>query len=433
MHAPRCVPFGPHATSVPARPRRLAWALSGLLGASGGLCGPVYADPGAAAPVIGTGAVTGRPRARDLGIPFEGTPGPLNALTDLPEVEVGHTTIVRGSGPHAVRTGVTAIFPRGRGQAVRSVAAIAEQNGNGELTGSHWVRESGYLESPIVLTNTHSVGIAHAAVIRWGQAHHPDAAARADLYALPVVGETYDGLLSDIRARTVREEDVLAALDGARRGPIPEGNVGGGTGMVCAGFKGGIGTASRVVTLPAGRFTVGALVQANYGRRADLRIAGVPVGQEIRDLLPGPGTPVPMPMPMPAPAPAPGARDKDGSILVVLGTDAPLLPSQLARLSRRASLGLGRTGAIAYNSSGDLFIAFGRAEPAPDARGLQAFTALANEAIDPLLQAAVQATEEAIANALVAAETMTGKDGVTVHALPHDRLRAVLRRYRPGP
>lgn len=428
MHASRCVLLRSGAPSASARPRRFAWALAGLLGTSGGLCGPVHADPGDAAPAARAGASPGRPRARDLGIPFEGTPGPLNALTDLPEVEVGHTTLVRGSGPHAVRTGVTAIFPRGRDRAVRSVAAIADQNGNGELTGSHWVRESGYLESPIVLTNTHSVGIAHAAVIRWGQAHHPDAAARADLYALPVVGETYDGLLSDIRARTVREEDVLAALDGARRGPIPEGNVGGGTGMVCAEWKGGIGTASRVVALPAGRFTVGALVQANYGRRADLRIAGVPVGQEIRDLLPVRGTPSPSPSP-----PVSGARDKDGSILVVLGTDAPLLPSQLARLVRRASLGLGRTGAIAYNSSGDLFIAFGRAEPAPDARGLQSFTVLANEAIDPLLQAAVQATEEAIANALIAAETMTGKDGVTVYALPHDRLRAVLRRYRPGP
>lgn len=360
-------------------------------------------------------------RARDLGVPFEGQPGPHNAITDVPRVEVGHTTLIRGAD---VRTGVTAIlpcWPPGRARPARCVAGVVSLNGNGEMTGAHWIRESGLLESPILLTNTHSVGAVHAATIAWGNRRFPPADVGQEAFSLPVVAETYDGLLSDINGFHVKARDVEAALDGARGGPVAEGNVGGGTGMMCAEWKGGIGTSSRVVVLPAGRFTLGALVQANYGRRADLRIAGVPVGQLITDLMPD----------LRASRPAQRLPEdrKDGSIIVVLGTDAPLLPHQMERLARRAALGLGRMGSPAYNSSGDLFIAFGPEAPAPDARGLSHYRALANEGIDPLLRAAAQATEEAIVNALVAARTMTGRGGSTVHALPPERLQQVLRQH----
>ena len=378
------------------------------------LAGP----PGGAAP-------TARPRARDLGVPFEGVPGRYNAITDVAGVEVGHVTLIRGSGPlrsgtGPVRTGVTAVLPRGKTSRARSVGAVVSLNGNGELTGSHWISESGFVETPILLTNTHSVGVVRDAVISWGNRHFPPQPAEDEAFSLPVVAETYDGMLNDINGMHVHPEHVFAALDTARSGPVPEGNVGGGTGMVCAGFKGGIGTASRVVKTRAGKFTVGVLVQANYGRREDLRIAGIPVGQEITDLQPVWSSPSPE---------AGSDKRKDGSIIIVLGTDAPLLPHQLQRLVRRAALGLGRTGAVAYNSSGDIFVGFGLQQPEPDAGGIEVWRALGNDQLDPLLQAAVQATEEAIVNALVAAETLVGVNGNTAYALPHDRLRALLLKY----
>ena len=408
-------------------------------------------DPSArAAPPTGAA----RARARDLGVPFEGTPGRYNAITDVPGVEVGQVTLIRGSGrlrvgTGPVRTGVTAILPRGQKSRARSVGAIVSLNGNGELTGSHWVNESGLLETPILLTNTHSVGVVRDAVIAWGNRRFPSPPGM-EAFSLPVVGETYDGALNDINGLHVRPEHVFAALDGARGGPVAEGNVGGGTGMICGEFKGGIGTSSRLVDTSAGKFTVGVLVQANYGRRRDLRIAGIPVGQELTELMPvyapGPSGPPGRP---PAQAPpgglkgAPGGpasdpamgseKRKDGSILIVLGTDAPVLPHQLQRLLRRTALGLGRLGAISYNSSGDLFVAFGLPQPEPDATGLELWRALNNDDLDPLFQGAVQATEEAIVNALCAAETMVGVDGNTVYALPHDRLRALLSKYHRLP
>ncbi len=370
-----------------------------------------------------------KPRARELGVPFEGTPGRYNAITDVPGVEVGQVTLIRGSGPlragvGPVRTGVTAILPRGHKSRAHSVGAVVSLNGNGELTGSHWVNESGLLETPILLTNTHSVGVVHDAVIAWGNRRFPSPPG-LEAFSLPVVGETYDGVLNDINGMHVRPEHVFAALDGARSGPVAEGNVGGGTGMICGQFKGGIGTSSRLVDTSAGKFTVGVLVQANYGRRSDLRIAGIPVGQEIPDLLPL----------YPPPPPSGPAKEresekrKDGSILIVLGTDAPVLPHQLQRLLRRTALGLGRVGAVSYNSSGDLFVAFGPPQPEASATGIELWRALNNEELDPLFQGAVQATEEAIVNALCAAETMVGADGNTVYALPPERLRALLIKY----
>jgi L-aminopeptidase/D-esterase-like protein len=361
-----------------------------------------------------------KPRARDLGIPFDGQPGPLNAITDVPGVEVGHVTLISGQGPlHVgagpVRTGVTAILPRGKSSRTRSVSAVVSLNGNGELTGSHWVQESGLLESPILITNTDSVGVVRDSVISWGNRRFPPSTVLEEAFGLPVVAETSDALLNDIAGQHVKREHVWKALDDARSGPVTEGNVGGGTGMMTSEFKGGIGTSSRIVRLPSGSYTVGVLVQANYGRRGDLRIAGVPVGKEIADLMPV--------------FPQLEAKRRDGSLIVVVGTDAPLLPHQMARLVRRVSVGLGRLGAVSYNSSGDIFIGFGMPEPEPTATGVQTWTAIANEGIDKLLQATVHATEESIVNALIAAETMVGASGATVYALPHDRLREVLRKY----
>lgn len=361
-----------------------------------------------------------KPRARELGVPFEGQPGPDNAITDVPGVEVGQVTLISGTGPLVVgkgpvRTGVTAILPRGKTARPRSVSAVVCLNGNGELTGSHWVNESGLLESPILITNTDSVGVVRDAVIAWGNLHFPPGPHEEEAFALPVVAETSDSFLNDIAGQHVKREHVFRALDEARPGPVREGNVGGGTGMMTSEFKGGIGTSSRVVTLPSGKYTVGVLVQANYGRRGDLRIAGVPVGQEVPEL-------------MPVFPPTPEKR-RDGSLIVVVGTDAPLLPHQMTRLVRRISVGLGRLGAVSYNTSGDIFIGFGTPEPPVSATGMQTWQALPNEGIDLLLQATVRATEESIVNALVAAETMVGANGVTVHALPHDRLRQVLRKF----
>lgn len=372
-----------------------------------------------------------RPRARDLGLPLPGQPGRANAITDVPEVEVGQTTLITGRGALVpgrgpVRTGVTAILPRGKSR-TRSLGATCTLNGNGEMTGTHWVNESGFLESPILLTNTHSVGVARDAVVAWGNRRFPPdrSGMLGEAYSLPVVAETYDGFLNDINGHHIKPEHVFSALDSARSGPVAEGSVGGGTGMACGEFKCGIGTSSRRVevkpqsgAMPL-RYTVGALVQANYGSRPELRFLGVPIGREIPDLLPTRG-------PKQEPRPE---KKKDGSIIVVVGTDAPLLPQQLARLCRRATLGLGRTGSVSHQTSGDLFIAFGTAEPPVEASGLQRYAVVPNDSLDPLLEAAVDATEEAILNALVAGETMVGVDGNTVHGLPHDRLRAALRKY----
>jgi len=284
-----------------------------------------------------------KPRARDLGIPFEGRPGPLNAITDVKGVLVGHVTLNRGEGESAVRTGVTTVLPVGRSFDRRVPAGWFTLNGNGEITGTAWLEESGFLEGPAMITNTHSVGVVRDAVVRWGVIHFPG----TETFSLPVVAETYDGLLNDINGFHVRAEHAYQAIEIARAGGVPEGNVGGGTGMVAYEFKGGIGTSSRVVTIGGKEFTLGVLVQSNYGRREQLRVAGVPVGREIPDLMPT------------------RPKKKDGSIIVIIATEAPLLPHQLKRLSRRVSLGLGRNGSISMNSSGDLFVAFSTALPRP--------------------------------------------------------------------
>lgn len=358
-----------------------------------------------------------KPRARDLGIPFDGKPGTLNAITDVAGVTVGHVTLNSGSGKlevgkGPVRTGVTAILPRGKEAPDRVFAAWFSLNGNGEMTGTAWLDESGLLDDPILITNTHSVGVVRDAVVDWIVKRTPDYAKKVH-FSLPVVAETYDGFLNDINGFHVKREHAVEALEKARGGAVAEGNVGGGTGMILHRFKGGIGTSSRKLAEDAGGYTVGVLVQANYGARDQLRIAGVPVGKEIADLMP-----------------APGKKEPDGSIIIVVATDAPLLPHQLKRLVKRASLGLARNGSFAGNTSGDLFIAFSTANPeAGSKKDVATVKMLPNERIDPLFVATVQATEEAIINALVAAETMTGIDGNTVHAIPHDRLRQVMKKY----
>ncbi len=360
------------------------------------------------------------PRARDLGVPFEGQPGPLNAITDVVGVTVGHATIIRGEGKLVVgegpvRTGVTAILPRGKNFTGRVFAARHNLNGNGEMTGVSWLDESGCLGSPILLTNTHSVGVVRDAVIAWSVKHADPKNYSGDL-SLPVVTETYDGFLNDINGFHVKPEHVLAALENARGGLVPEGNVGGGTGMIAHGFKGGIGTSSRIVKIGDNAFTVGVLVQANYGRRDNLHVAGIPLGPEFPDLLPTRGAP----------------KDGQGSIVIIIATDTPLLPHQLRRLAQRASLGVAIVGGRGENSSGDLFLAFSTADATEASKldDLATVHLLPNEQMNPLFNATVNATEEAIVNALVAAETMTGADGNTVYAIPHDRLRAVLKKHR---
>lgn len=362
-----------------------------------------------------------KPRARDLGVPFEGTPGPLNAITDIQGVTVGHSTIISGDGAlkvgaGPVRTGVTAVLPRGTRSIQDPVfAGWFSQNGNGEMTGTTWVDESGFLEGPVMITNTHSVGVVRDAVIAWRiRSGGPDASGY--WWSLPVVAETYDGFLNDINGFHVKERHAFEALDQAQPGAVREGNVGGGTGMVCYGFKGGIGTASRKLDARAGGYTVGALVQANFGRRPQLRVAGVPVGLEIPEETPR--------------ADLSPLRGDLGSIIIVVGTDAPVLPHQLKRLARRATLGMARTGGTSGNGSGDIFIAFSTANTgAFRASGLSQLQMVSNEEISPIFDATVQATEEAIINALVAAVTMVGADGHRVVALPHDRLREALEKY----
>jgi D-aminopeptidase len=360
-------------------------------------------------------------RARDLGIPFDGTPGPFNAITDVAGVEVGYTTLISGEGKlevgkGPVRTGVTAIIPRGHDSLNDPVyAGIFSLNGNGEMTGTAWVEESGFLEGPVVITNTHSVGVARDAVIAW-RIQHGAADNTGYWWSLPVVAETWDGWLNDINGFHVKSEHVAHALDSARGGAIAEGSVGGGTGMICYEFKGGNGTASRKIDMKAGKenptktFTIGVLVQANCGRRSQLTIAGVPIGKEI---------------------PGEVYKEETGSIIIVVATDAPLLPNQLKRLARRAALGLARTGSISGNGSGDLFIAFSTANPkvANPNQVTQNVETIPNDLMDPIFAGVVQATEEAIVNALINNRTMTGRDNHLVLALPHDRVRELLKKY----
>ncbi len=345
-----------------------------------------------------------KPRARDLNIPFDGTPGPLNAITDVAGIEAGHTTLIQGS---EVRTGVTVIFPRGRANGDSAFAGWYSQNGNGEMTGTAWIEESGFLDGPVMITNTHSVGVVRDAYIQWHLRRHPE----FNMWDMPVVAETFDGFLNDVNGFHVKPEHVFAALDGARTGRVPEGAVGGGTGMVCYGFKGGIGTSSR----RTGGYTIGVLVQCNCGRRDQLTIAGVPVGREIGNRLVAQGQP--------------GIREDVGSIIIVVATDAPLLPTQLKRLCRRATMGLARTGSTSGNGSGDIFIAFSTANPGVAQRGVHDVRMLSNDDLNPVFDAVVQATEEAIVNAMVGAETMTGFQGHRVMALPHDALRDALKKY----
>jgi D-aminopeptidase len=384
-----------------------------------------------AAPTLA--AQTPKPRARDLGVPFDGTPGPLNAITDVAGVTVGQVTLihgegklVRGEGP--VRTGVTAIFPRGNHSPDPVFGGWFTLNGNGEMTGTTWLEENGFLRGPVVISNTISVGTVHDAVIAWQIKNVPDAD-----WSLPFVAETWDGGLNDIYGFHVHQQDVFDAMDRATGGPVAEGVVGGGTGMVCHEFKGGIGTASRKLSVKDGGYTLGVLVQCNYGLRRRLTIAGVPVGREIPDPLPCfAGHWQYPPRQEYRTCDKPGvARDGDqGSIIVVVATDAPLLPHQLKRIAKRVSLGIGRTGGLGGDSSGDIYIAFSTANAdAADPKNLRTLTMLPNERIDHLFEATVEATHEAIVNAMVAAETTVGADSLRVPALPHDRLRAALAKY----
>lgn len=354
------------------------------------------------------------PRARDLGVPFDGAPGPLNAITDVPGVTVGHRTIVKDlKGGRAVRTGVTAVLPRGAASGQNPVfAGIFALNGNGEMTGSHWVEESGMLEGPVMLTNTHSVGAVHEGVIRWRVAAD-EADASGYWWSLPLVAETWDGYLNDINGFHVRPEDAAKALEAAKTGPVAEGNVGGGTGMMCHGFKCGIGTASRRMKVAETDYTLGVLVQANYGMRDLLRVAGAPVGEFLGGRKPDADEP----------------KGDTGSIIVVIATDAPLLPHQLKRLARRASLGLGRMGSFAGNGSGDIFIALSTAEADKISPGLASAPYIVNDALDWPFLSVVEATEEAIVNALVAARDMKGDQGHEMKAIDHDALRGALKHY----
>jgi L-aminopeptidase/D-esterase-like protein len=356
-------------------------------------------------------------RARELGVMLEGTTGPLNAITDVVDVEVGHRTLIAGD---SVRTGVTAVWPRGKSSGDPVFGGFFSQNGNGDMTGTHWLRESGFLDGPVLITNTHSVGVVRDAFLGWLVKNHRTPGTNTfagGFYTYPIVAETYDGFLNDINGFHVKPADVEAALDSAQTGPVAEGNVGGGTGMVCYGFKGGIGTSSRQLAAAQGGYTVGVLVQCNCGRRSQLRIGGLPVGQELN-------------APPPRAAAPAVHREDAGSIIIVVATDAPLLPHQVERLARRATLGLARTGSTSGNGSGDIFIAFSTANPnAAAAKSPVNVSMLPNDSLDPVFEATVQATEEAIINAMVGAETMTGATGSHVVALPHDQLQDVLKKY----
>src|ERR1700694_4583133 len=374
-----------------------------------------------ASPIAAQEKTPSKQRARDLGVPFDGTPGTLNAITDVTGVTVGHTTLISGDGKlqvgkGPVRTGVTAVLPRGKDSMMKPVfAGWFSQNSNGEMTGTTWVEESGFLEGPVMITNTHSVGVVRDAVIQWRVAHgQPDATGY--WWSLPVVAETWDGWLNDLNGFHVKPEHAFHAIDSAKSGAVEEGSVGGGTGMICNEFKGGIGTASRKVESKIGAYTVGVLVQCNYGSRKNLRIAGVPVGKEIPE--------------DPAYASTSFNELDRGSIIVVFATDTPLVAHQLKRLARRVSLGLGRNGSISGNGSGDIFIAFSTANSgASAANHVVDLKMLPNDQIEPVFRATVEATEEAVINAMVAAQDMTGADDHRVIALPHAALRAVLKKY----
>lgn len=366
-------------------------------------------------------------RARDYGIPFDGTPGKNNAITDVGNVTVGHSTIIKGTGKLVkgqgpIRTGVTAILPHGK-EFHPCYANFYALNGNGDMTGTHWITESGFLETPILITNTGSVGTVRDATWQWMDQHKYYTPIFKDYwFAYPVVAETYDGILNDINGQHVKKEHVFAALDSAKSGAIKEGGVGGGTGMICYGFKGGIGTSSRMIDKQAGGYTVGILVQANHGGRSQLTISGVPVGKELTDTL---GLQISGVTTRQKPL-----ETEVGSIIIVLATDAPLLPSQIKRLAQRIPLGLTRTGAIGGNSSGDIFIAFSTAnkDAFSNAEEKQV-TTMSNETMNLLFTATIQATEEAIINALFAGETMDGIDGNKVHALPKEKVVQLMKKY----
>ena len=392
-----------------------------------------------AAPFAAHGAAqeSKKPRAAELGISaiIGGQPGPIDAITDVKGVEVGQTTLISGDGKLVVgkgpvRTGVTIVHPRGKSNADPVFGAWFTLNGNGEMTGTTWLEESGILEGPIGITNTHSVGVVRDAILQW-QVSRPN----LQPWGLPVVAETYDGGLNDINGFHVKPPDVIRALDGASGGAVAEGNVGGGTGMRCLGFKAGTGTASRVVTIDGAGYTVGVLVQCNFGGRQDFRVAGVPVGPEITDLQPcvaldDPSVQPKMPRCGAAASKVPDDGVEQGSIIVVVATDAPLLPTQLKRLAIRVALGVGRTGGFGGNSSGDIFLAFSTANAGiAAAEKVARVEMLPNARMNALFYATVQATEEAILNSMLAATTMTGADGLRVHALPHDRLIAAMRKY----
>lgn len=390
-------------------------------------------------PVLGrTPPAPAKARARDLRISFGGQPGTWDAITDVPGVEVGHTTLISGEGrlevgKGPVRTGVTAVWPRGKAETAPVFAATGVLNGNGEMTGTHWLNESGLLYGPMLLTNTSSVGTVHDAIIAWALKR-----GRSFELSLPVVAETYDGILNDIDGFHVKQEHVFHALDSASTGPVAEGAVGGGTGMICNGFKGGIGTASRKLPQEQGGYTIGVLVQCNYGKRRLLTVAGVPVGQEIPDLqacttgdwAPSNSLITDMPSCSKQGASRPSFPEGMGSILVVVATDAPLLPHQLGRLARRVPLGIGKMGGLGEDGSGDLFLAFSTQATQPATPGpVATVSTLDNEHMNPLFEATVQATQEAILNAMLAADTMTGADGIRVFALPHDRLMEAMKKY----
>ena len=383
-----------------------------------------------------------RPRGRELGIPFPGTPGPLNAITDVPGIAVGHVTLIEGEGrlvpgKGPIRTGVTAILPRPRGNWDPVFANTFNLNGNGDMTGINWIKESGFLEGPILLTGTHSVGTVRDAAIQWQLKN-----GREFVFTYPIVAETFDGL-NDANGEHVKPIHALQALDAAKPGAVAEGAIGGGTGMVCNGFKGGIGTSSRQFKAPDGKtYALGVLVQCNYG--GDLRILGVPIRSEITDLNQCATVPQPLSRPWtrgvpPCPATGGGAQGPydaaaddggRGSIIVVVATDIPLLPHQLERLTKRVGMGLGRLGSWAGNGSGDLFLAFSTANAgAANPNGPVSLSMWPNDMMNPLFQATIDATEESVVNAMLAAQTMTGADGIRVFGLPGDRVMAALRKY----
>ena len=374
---------------------RFCWSV--VVASLGCVCTSTYAD----------GA-----RARTLGIPFDGAPGQFNAITDVEGVTVGYSTLIEGEGEHAVRTGVTAILPRGPATTDKPVfAGVFSLNGNGEMTGTHWIEEAGLLEGPVFITNTHSVGVVRDAAIQW-RIRHGAADASGYWWSLPVVAETWDGDLNDINGFHVKPEHVFAALESAHGGAIAEGNVGGGTGMICHEFKCGTGTSSRVVKIDGREYHLGVLVQANYGVRGELRIAGVPVGKMLKNDLQWP------------------EPKDDGSIIIVIATDAPLLPHQLKRVARRAALGLARNGSYSGNGSGDIFIAFSTANEAASQVAMSSLTALGYEQMDPLFLATVRAVEESIINAMIAAEPMTGHDGNKAAAIDHKALMKLLTEHK---